>query len=639
MKKITLLLVVLLTFVFVSANPVDVATAKKIAENYFKSESLEAMAFELTCKAEQENGISAYYYVFSVQPRGFIIISGEDNIIPILGYSCENNFVVEGMPANIAGWLDGYKKQVKYVIENNILATDEIRGEWEKYSVQNIEVSNDRAKGAVVTPLIATKWNQGAPYNNFCPGDGDTKAVTGCTATAMAQIMKYWNHPIQGAGSNTYTPPEVDCPYPIQYPQQSVNFANTTYDWDNMINEYPNASSGTQAQRDAVATLMYHCGVSVNMNYGPCGSGAWAISYDGAIEYCSENALPAYFYYENTLSGKVRDNYNENQWISMLKTDLDAGRPVLYVGYYPDGGGHSFVCDGYDNSNLFHFNFGWGGSSDGYFTVASPVGFTDDQNALFGIKPISGETPDLTVSPTSYNFSASGGTSSTISITSNQSWTISKNADWLTTSKTNGSNNDTFTMTATVNTSASSRNAIVTITGGGLTATVTVTQDPQEIPTYTIKATAHEHGTIAPNGNVSVNQGADETFVFTPDSGYKIQTVLVDEIPNGQAQENGDYTFTNVTENHTIEVFFTELTGIDESGSNPISIYPNPVKEILTIELEDANFAIEVVRIYDLLGRESMECRLSNGKVNVSALPTGVYLLKIGDYAVKFVKE
>ena len=693
MKKTTALLIMLFAFVFVNANPVDVATAKKIAENYFKSKNVETTSLELTCKAEQENEIYTYYYVFSAQPQGFIIISGEDNITPILGYSFENEFVTEGMPANIARWLDGYKRQIRYVIENNISTTDEVRGEWEKYSVQNIEIDNNR--GVIVAPMIATKWDQGAPYNNFCPGSGNTKAVTGCTATAMAQVMKYWNHPVQGVGTHTYTPPYTDCPEPIQYPPQTVDFGNTTYDWDNMIDKYPNANSGTQEQRDAVATLMHHCGVSVNMIYSACGSGAWAISYNGYYEHCSENALPTYFNYKNTLSGKERDHYTENQWIDMLKTDLDAGRPVLYVGYYPDGAGHTFVCDGYNDDNLFHFNFGWSGYDDGYFTVASPDGFTDDQNALFGIEPESAlrweigrdNPPDVIAILNNGDLKINGTGAMQDFPVGAQPWVDVIDDITKATINSGVTNIGKATFYDCCNLASVNISESVSEIGekafsypscdddGGLTdvtvhwttplpvddnvfAGVVLSNVNLHVPSktecayattpvwqnfnidgasFTVTPTAGNGGSISPNTVQTVNCGDEITFTAIPEDDQEVYQWKVNSIVV-QTGENS-YTLSDIQKNMTINVTFKSSVGINKIENNQPAIFPNPVKDILTIEFENANFVGEVVKIYDFQGKESMKCKLSDGKINVSALSAGSYILKIGDYAVKFVKE
>ena len=189
--------------------------------------------------------------------------------------------------------------------------------------------------------------------------------------------MKYWEYPSQGIGFHSYN--EDD------YGTLSANFASTTYNWAAMPNNVTSSNN-------AVATLMYHCGVSVDMNYGVGGSSAQTLDV--------ANALINYFGYSPQIEGLYKTNYSNVQWINLLKTDLDNNRPIQYAGS-GNGGGHSFVCDGYDNNDWFHFNWGWGGSSDGYFdldylnpgslgTGGGTGGFNTNQRAIIGIQPPSG---------------------------------------------------------------------------------------------------------------------------------------------------------------------------------------------------------------------------------------------------------
>jgi hypothetical protein len=244
----------------------------------------------------------------------------------------------------------------------------------------------------------------------------------------------------------------------------------------------------------------------------------------------------------------------------------------------------------------------------------------------------------LSVSPASYYFSANGSTSSSIAVTSNQSWTVSDNASWLTTSITSGSNNGTFTMTAAANTSVSSRGATVTVAGGGLIRTVSITQDG--IPTYIITATAGSNGSISPNGNVTVNQGGSKTFTFTPNSGYAIDQVLVDGVDNSTAKATGYYTFSNVNANHTIEVMFSSITGIEDMDLNQVKISPNPVKNKLFIK---SDLPIKKVEIYSLTGTLLILKHDIIGNISVSKLLKGVYIVKVytdkGVIVRKIVKE
>lgn len=294
----------------------------------------------------------------------------------------------------------------------------------------------------------------------------------------MAQIMKYWNYPTQGNGTQTYTHET--------YGQQTANFGSTTYDWNNMLNTYSN--SATQAQKNAVATLMYHCGVAVMMDYGVSSTGGSGAVTVGSSNGTAEYALKTYFLYKNTLNGCRRSDYTDQTWKNMLTTDLDASRPVIYTGR-GEGGGHCFICDGYNNSDQFHFNWGWGGYCDGFYAINSlepgtgGIGsgngtYNESQSAIFGIEPNAG----LFAIPNALTFSGLGDSKTFMvrsSTASSQSWSASSNQSWLTITPSTGAGsgaNTTVTATASRNNTANERTATVTITQGSATTTVTVVQ-------------------------------------------------------------------------------------------------------------------------------------------------------------------
>ena len=237
-----------------TAERVTPETARKVASTFLTSNGAKsAQLTDLTKEAGFPN-----LYIFTTE-NSFVVMAADDCAQPILGYSFENAFVADDMPENMRWWLQQYSDEIQWGIENGIRSDKSTADEWKK--LQEGKGSKD-TPAVIVGPLIATRWGQDAPYNNLCPNNESAgkRAVTGCVATAMAQVMKYWNYPEQGVGSNTYTP--ADHP---EYGEQSANFGETTYDWDNMTNTYNNTSTDTQKQ--AVATLMYHCGVSVNMDY------------------------------------------------------------------------------------------------------------------------------------------------------------------------------------------------------------------------------------------------------------------------------------------------------------------------------------------------------------------------------------
>ena len=393
--KLKLLLSCLWMFIITSvfAKQIDEKTALQIGRNFLsanassqnlKSASNLRVTYRLTSNSIATNSQTTLYYVLKAGSSGFVIVAGDDNVSPILGYSDEGAFNPDSIPANAAKWFEGYKNEIRYVIANNIDASPEIQEEWQ--ALQSGVSIKSQALVSLVSPLISTKWNQSPYYNAMCPGG----SVTGCVATAMAQIMKYWQYPEKGSGFYSYRHQ--------RYGTLSANFGSTTYQWGSMPNKVTSSNN-------AVATLMYQVGVSVDMEYSPEESGAYVISSSSPITNCSEYAFKTYFGYKNTLKGISRGDYTQTQWLNILKTELDAGRPVLYDGC-GNGGGHCFVADGYDNNNYIHFNWGWGGAYDGYFRVnalnpegtgtgGGTGGYNSYQEAIIGIEPASngGTTP------------------------------------------------------------------------------------------------------------------------------------------------------------------------------------------------------------------------------------------------------
>jgi hypothetical protein len=367
-KLLTLVIAVVLGMSALFANPVDVNTAKSLGQKFVQAN------FEKTMRA----GLDLYYtvtsdngqpcvYVFNIGNEGFVMVAASDNVRPILAYS-ENGPFDATNPYNGAMFmLETYKNSISYAIEKNINPTPEIAGQWE--SLNNCgKLSNKRAH--TVGPLVQTKWNQNSPYNLYAPpssaaGAPGGRCYAGCVATAMSQVMKYWDHPIQGEGSHSYY-----CP---GYGQQSANFGATTYQWDLM----PRTLSGaSQEEIEAVATLMYHCGVSVNMSFAPDGSGAYSQDVPGA--------MANYFDYDYCVQ-KQRNSYSLTNWVNLLKAEFDLGRPVYYSGH-SSAGGHAFVADGYNEDDFISFNFGWSGSDDDWYAVDA-IEYNQSAAAIFNYVP------------------------------------------------------------------------------------------------------------------------------------------------------------------------------------------------------------------------------------------------------------
>lgn len=394
MKK-HILLSVFTVFIFLAsfARQITVEQAMRAGAAFLQQQATGATISELSLvysASGKKFGITDasathYFFIFNYK-QGFVIVSADDCAIPVLGYSTENIFDAADIPVNMQKWLEVYKTEIRRGIELNV-RNEETIGLWDAL-LNSKRTGQKKSSTTVVAPLIQTKWNQSPFYNDYCPFDAtwNEKTVTGCVATAMAQVAKYWNYPSKGKGYHVYK-------HPV-YGNISANFGATAYNWAAM----PNIVDTTN---HAVAELMYQMGVSVDMSYGvgsKGGSNAYMISAKSPIQHCSEYALKTYFGYSDNMVGIEKANFPTQQWISILKNEFNAGRPVLYAGF--GYGGHCFIADGYDCNDFIHFNWGWGGKGpDGYYSVHAVVpadlgtggggggGFTSGQQAIIGIQP------------------------------------------------------------------------------------------------------------------------------------------------------------------------------------------------------------------------------------------------------------
>lgn len=395
MKKLLFILLLLPTMVL--AAPVDPNLAQQIAQNFINStdDSVSAQSpvnqprrLKRVIKQATE---TQPYYIFNNEDGGFVIVAGDDCATPILGYSNEGCIDLDNIPIQLQELLQAYALEIKEAVDNNLQATDEVAESWASYR----QIPQAQTTATAVNALITTSWNQYPYYNIKCPSDPSLSSLgghptTGCVATAMAQIMKYWEYPKKGYGSKSYRSEYYGTLY--------ADFGSTAYDWDNMPLKLSASTSSTQ--NNAVATLMYHCGVAVSMGYNSNGrgsSGAFVVNVGGG-RASAEEAFKTYFDYASTLSGVIWDqSTSTSTWSSMLKTELDSKRPILYAGYKSNGGGHAFICDGYDSNNKFHFNWGWGGQSNGFYSLTAGTSgshnFTQGQQAVIGISPADGSSP------------------------------------------------------------------------------------------------------------------------------------------------------------------------------------------------------------------------------------------------------
>jgi hypothetical protein len=304
------------------------------------------------------------FYIFDIENGGWVIVSAEDSYTPIIGYSPEGKFPKMELAAHYNSFLQEYVDQIIFARENNVSATSEVAYQWaslEMPSGSRIMPDGNRD----VEPLVDILWNQDFPYNAYCPvdpqGPGD-HVYAGCVATAMSMIMYYYRYPEVGNGTYSYNA--------SGYGVQTADFGSTYYNWDAMVNSL-NASMGESV--NAIAELQYHCGVAVGMMYSWDGSGAFSNNVPAAIK--------TYFKYANSAQYMQKMSYTLPVWENMIIEQIDVEQPLYYSGQGSDGG-HAFLLDGYQitgTGKLFHFNFGWSGSGNGYYTLSDVGGFASQQ--------------------------------------------------------------------------------------------------------------------------------------------------------------------------------------------------------------------------------------------------------------------
>ena len=408
------------------------------------------------------------YYVFSLQPRGFVIVAADERAEPILGYSYDNPFSLDGMPENGRYWLDQYGQQIKMAVDNGELPSTEIAERWSL--LKSGQAMPSRSVTAV-SPLIQTTWNQDNYYNLLCPADASGPGghvYAGCVATALAQIIRYWQWPNQGFNSHSYDH--------STYGTLSVDFNSATYNYNNMPNSL--SSSSTSTQKNAVAKLIYHCGVAVDMDYSTIGSSAFFFPVP--------SVLYNYFAFEDNGTYVYKSDYSDSDWANLLKQELNNARPVFYSGQ--GSGGHAFVCDGYDNSGNFHFNWGWGGYNDGYFALNAltpgSYNYSQDQEAIIGISAtgsfIRCSTSQMVlntydgVESSAQTLSVRGHSlSGNISVTAGNGFQISTNGINYSTSATLASTGGTLYVKY-IPTSSNNAEYTMTLTSGSCSANVTL---------------------------------------------------------------------------------------------------------------------------------------------------------------------
>jgi hypothetical protein len=367
----SLFLVILVTISF--SQEVNEKLAQRVAENYLNAVNTDnSRTYKLNDASLDLVSVNetAVLYAVNFINGGFVLVSSEFAALPILAYSLDESFDFNNSAPATKEWIEQYAKQFDILRESKIDVPASYQELWNSLITGEYRVQ-DKSRG--VTKLLETRWNQNFPYNYYCPmhqlGPGN-RVYAGCVATAMSQIMKYYDYPETGRFSTTY-----------YWGQEiEVDFSEATYHWDSMTNTINSQSL------HSIALLMFHCGVAVDMNYGYDGSGAQLEAAHMALKY--------YFKYRSGNQFVVKDQYSDADWKFLLKEDLDKEHPILYGGTNNNGEGHAFVCDGYQDTSYFHFNWGWGGSANGYYHLGNinpMMSFHWGQAASININPYSAD--------------------------------------------------------------------------------------------------------------------------------------------------------------------------------------------------------------------------------------------------------
>ena len=300
-------------------------------------------------------------YVVSLAPDGWMLVAADDVIAPIVGFSESGSLSAESLDPNLRSYLSLFADDIAFRSSR----ADAPSPAWATDTVPSTNKVED-----AVAPLISVEWNQSGKYRQYCPTGLVGDAIVGCVAVGMGQAMSCYRWPAKPVGYKSFNS--------ANYGVLSVDYDNEPdYDWQEIINAQSKESDGKECAR-----LLYHCGVSVEMNYSPDGSG---VTYMGVVPY----ALKTYFGYSNKVSNVSKKDYTTAEWSDILKKELSAGRPLIYAGYSASGG-HCFNIDGYNSQGLFHFNFGWGGSGNGYLNITSHS-YTDGERCTLNFAPATGK--------------------------------------------------------------------------------------------------------------------------------------------------------------------------------------------------------------------------------------------------------
>lgn len=674
---LSLLLSVVLT-VSIFAKDISITVAEQVAINFlFEKTNI----FDIPRAHDELQIIESYkvsdaYYVVNFD-KGWVIVSADDAMTPVIGYNFEGNFPTpENQDDNVKSWMQNFADQVDYINENQIEGTALIVSEWEKYTSNNIDLLLASGERDEVEILLTAKWNQNSPYNLDCPEDDagpGGRVYVGCVATAMAQIMYYWRYPNQGSGSHSHNW------YP--YGTMTVNYAAANYEWDAMQDQIDNSNPGE------IAEIGYHAAISVDMMFSPDGSGAysWDVPY----------AMRTYFNYKDNVQYKEKEDFSFSAWENMLQSDLDIACPMYYSGY-SSSGGHAFVCDAYQGSNYYHFNFGWSGSSNGYYTLQEVGGFNGGQGIVRNIMPEDPNYPYIAVGQqTLTHFSGSFTDGSGPA----ENYPSGMDASWLIDPQTDIDSISSITLSFTsfdisssdyvrIYDGATTDKALLgEYTGENLPANLSSTGNKMLVtfnPSGTGAGFKAEYKTNAPDwcnsdtyteptgtltdGSAGFYYDNSTTCVYVIDNPEAVKIYLefsefsteadkdFVQVYNGNNQLLGEFSGSQIPEMISEETdklilvwstsssvrdegwtanYWLDGVGIEEDVNDGFLAYPNPTSGLLNLQFNLEQMKNPEIRLLSIDGKLIYQENIKessgtyNGDFDISAQPKGIYLLSI----------
>ena len=626
MKKIITTIVALALAVVASATPVDARKAATVAQAFWASTLQSKNASGLELQQWQYDAV----YLFTHPAGGWMLVAADDCARPVLAYSTSGSFNPEHMPTAMQNMVGQYEQEIAYVRTAKGAPT---HAEWAMLLAGK---SLAGSKEDEVGPLMTTEWGQRSPYNMHCP----SYTMTGCVATAMAQVMRYWNYPAFGEGSHSFSDNSG-------YGLLSADFGNTRYDWTHMPDRLTGSSS--TAEKEAVATLMYHCGVSVDMGYSTIYSGT-------TINKC-EPALKNYFHFnKHGIRYRAKGSMSNDAWTDTLIAELRMHRPVLHGGSGM-AGGHCFVADGYNAQRYIHFNMGNDGDGDGFYLVGAinygSLTFNQANDAILGVRPEYG----IYLNTQSLSFTRQASQQQvwfSSCDTLDTQWQAVASEPWITIGETDFDHLGQVTIGVQENSTGVERTGTVVFTQADKRVELTVVQNAYDPATDYCQLTVEMENTHnepwagdahlsfeSPSGSVyGTARHTSSTRTSTATVSVAPHDVMLRWHPGGALDRYINYKVKNQYGEVLVDVqnaYFDGADmlivwpcshlGIDDPTAKTVAVkvWPNPTTGAVTVNTGDAK--VLRIEVLDATGRTAMHADSQN--IDLAGLNAGVYYIRV----------